>query len=56
MSLTLLACSFIGLSVSDGPETHRYLVLRLFHEPLKLHHNFPIIHSCNLCRPGKMFG
>jgi len=52
--LTVLVCSFSGVSVRHEPETQGYLVLGLFYEALKLHAQFPISQSCNLCHSGIM--
>ena len=42
------------MSVRHEPETQGYLVLGLCYEALKLHAQFPISQSCNLCLPGIM--
>jgi len=54
LSVTLLVCMFSGVSVRHEQNTRGYLVLGLFYEALKLHAQFPISQSCNLCHSGKM--
>jgi len=45
---------FIGVSVRHEQETQAYLILGLFYEALKLHEQFAISQSCNLCHSGKL--
>ena len=54
--MTLLLCSFSGVSVRHEPETQGYSVLRLFYEALQSHAQYSHYpQNCNLCHPGKMF-
>ena len=47
--MTLLVCSFSGVSVRQEPETQGYLVLRLFYEALQLHAQYSHYPKAVIC-------